>query len=85
MTEKKASAQLKHKLVKLLFCGHPLKRNSGGSKKIGFEKITYLLLMGKLPNGQKQMGLPDFMSEYSTLPSNFTRDVTMKAPIYTLK
>ena len=51
-----------------------------GERRFGFEEITYLLLFGELPN---QKELDDFISllaDYRELPSNFVRDVIMKAP-----
>ena len=54
--------------------------NSLGAEEMGFEKIAYLLLMGELPDSQEQAEFSAFISECRTLPSNFTRDVIMKAP-----
>lgn len=54
-----------------------------GSEKRGrytFEEAAYLLLFGKLPN---QAQLDDFcgqLASYRTLPTNFFRDIIMKAP-----
>ena len=48
--------------------------------RYGFEKTCYLLLFGELPN-QKQ--LDDFkamIADYRQLPTNFVRDIIMKAP-----
>lgn len=48
--------------------------------RFGFEEVAYLLLFGELPT---QMQLDDFkevLVECRSLPSNFTRDVIMKAP-----
>ena len=49
-------------------------------KRYGFEEIAYLLLLGDLPD---QKGLAEFkemLAECRQLPTNFTRDVIMKAP-----
>ncbi|MGN0325772.1 MAG: citrate/2-methylcitrate synthase [Lachnospiraceae bacterium] len=49
-------------------------------KRYGFEEIAYLLLLGDLPD---QKGLTEFkemLAECRQLPTNFTRDVIMKAP-----
>ena len=57
VTEKKAPAQLsndKHTLVNLHCRSYSLKRISGNSQKIGFKKITYLLLMEELSSGQNR-------------------------------
>ena len=51
-----------------------------GEDEMGYEKIAYLLLVGEMPD-EKQ--LADFHSVIGTLmalPTNFTRDVIMKAP-----
>ena len=54
-----------------------------GSEQRGryaFEEAAYLLLFGKLPS---QAQLEDFcgqLASYRTLPSNFFRDIIMKAP-----
>ncbi|MDE7244034.1 MAG: citrate synthase, partial [Oscillospiraceae bacterium] len=54
-----------------------------GSEKRGrfaFEEAAYLLLFGKLPT---QAQLDDFcgqLASYRTLPTNFFRDIIMKAP-----
>lgn len=46
----------------------------------GFEKTAYLLIFGELPNEQQLAEFNDILAECRTLPSNFTRDVIMKAP-----
>ena len=46
----------------------------------GFEKIAYLLLMGEMPSDEECAEFSRLIGEYRTLPSNFTRDVIMKAP-----
>lgn len=50
------------------------------TEEMGFEKIAYLLLMGELPNKQEQVKFADYIGQCRTLPTNFTRDVIMKAP-----
>ena len=40
----------------------------------------YLLLFGNLPNKQQLDEFTDMLAEYRTLPTNFVRDVIMKAP-----
>lgn len=50
-----------------------------GRKNI-YEEGAYLLLFGELPN-EKQLGeFRDMIAANMTLPTNFTRDVIMKAP-----
>ena len=46
----------------------------------GFEECTYLLLFGKLPNKEELMNFAMMLSEYRSLPTNFVRDIIMKAP-----
>lgn len=49
-------------------------------KKTGFEEAGYLLLFGKLPNERQLKEFRDILAANRTLPTNFTRDVIMKAP-----
>lgn len=51
-----------------------------GENEFGFEKIAYLLLMGKLPDEKEESDFKRMIGECRTLPTNFTRDVIMKAP-----
>ena len=48
-------------------------------KRFGFEETIYLLLFGKLPNKQELGEFCAALVEYRSLPTNFTRDVIMKA------
>lgn len=54
--------------------------NSLGEAEMGFEKIAYLLLMGELPDEKQEKEFRDWIGRCRTLPTNFTRDVIMKAP-----
>lgn len=54
--------------------------NQLGSKELGFEKVAYLLLMGELPTLEEQKEFAQLIGQCRTLPTNFTRDVIMKAP-----
>ena len=67
---------------RLWYRGYPIGEliNSIGKEKMGFEKITYLLLMGEMPSPDEEKKFSSLMAEYRTLPPNFTRDVIMKAP-----
>lgn len=67
---------------RLWYRGYPIGEliNSIGKDKMGFEKITYLLLMGEIPSPDEEKEFSSLMAEYRTLPPNFTRDVIMKAP-----
>lgn len=49
-------------------------------KYYGFEEIAYLLLFGKLPNKEELEEFNEIIGISRTLPTNFTRDVIMKAP-----
>lgn len=51
-----------------------------GEKELGYEKIAYLLLMGELPNESELEKFKNLIGESRRLPTNFTRDVIMKAP-----
>lgn len=48
--------------------------------RFGFEEVTYLLLFGELPNKTQLTDFCKLLNSYRTLPTNFTRDVIMKAP-----
>ncbi len=45
-----------------------------------FEEITYLLLFGDLPNEQQFADFKKTIAGYRALPTNFVRDIIMKAP-----
>jgi len=51
-----------------------------GPEEMGFEKIAYLLLMGELPTAEEEEKFKMLLGGCRTLPTNFTRDVIMKAP-----
>ena len=51
-----------------------------GEDHLGFEKIAYLLLMGELPTEKEEARFKEVIAKCRTLPTNFTRDVIMKAP-----
>lgn len=48
--------------------------------RFGFEETVYLLLFGKLPNKDQLSEFNEILSSCRSLPTNFVRDVTMKAP-----
>ena len=50
------------------------------ARRFGFEEISYLLLFGTLPDEKQLKEFRDLLSSSRTLPTNFTRDVIMKAP-----
>ena len=49
-------------------------------KRFGFEETVYLLLFGALPNRQQLTDFSEMLSFYRSLPTNFVRDIIMKAP-----
>lgn len=48
--------------------------------RFGFDEITYLLLFGELPGKEKLREFTELMASNRSLPTNFVRDVIMKAP-----
>ena len=50
-----------------------------GKDRLGFEKIAYLLLMGELPSEEEEAEFAEQIGRCRILPTNFTRDVIMKA------
>ena len=67
---------------KLWYRGYQVEQliDSLGEYEMGYEKIAYLLLMGEFPNEQEAADFAEMIGESRTLPTNFTRDVIMKAP-----
>lgn len=67
---------------KLWYRGYPIDAliDSIGEDATGFEKIAYLLIMGEMPSAEEEKEFFKIMSDFRTLPPNFTRDVIMKAP-----
>ena len=66
----------------LLYRGYDVKdliRGSSGSR-FAFEEAGYLLLFGELPTQEKLEEFCRVLGECRTMPTNFTRDVIMKAP-----
>ncbi|MBR1772159.1 MAG: citrate/2-methylcitrate synthase [Lachnospiraceae bacterium] len=49
-------------------------------KNFGFEEVAYLLLFGELPTEEQLKTFRHVLAAERTLPTNFTRDVIMKAP-----
>ena len=49
------------------------------SARFGFEEIAYLLLYGELPKKSDLAEFKEMLGMMRTLPTNFTRDVIMKA------
>lgn len=51
-----------------------------GENEYGFEKTAYLLLFGEKPTESQLLEFQEILDECRSLPTNFTRDVIMKAP-----
>lgn len=49
-------------------------------KRYGFEEVAYLLLFGDLPNKEHLKEFRSILAKNRRLPTNFVRDVIMKAP-----
>ena len=49
-------------------------------KRFGFEETVYLLLFGKMPAEHELAEFRKLLADFRELPSNFMRDVIMKAP-----
>lgn len=48
--------------------------------EMGYEKIAYLLLVGEMPDEKQFADFHSVIGTLMALPTNFTRDVIMKAP-----
>ncbi len=57
-----------------------LVKGHGQQDNLRFEEITYLLLFGELPTGEQLQEFKEMLSAMRQLPTNFVRDVIMKAP-----
>lgn len=55
-------------------------RGFTGENRFGFEETVYLLLFGELPDKEELSDFYSLLASRRTLPTNFTRDVIMKAP-----
>ena len=66
----------------LLYRGYDVKDLINGSRggRFAFEEAGYLLLFGELPTPEKLKEFCRVLGECRTMPTNFTRDVIMKAP-----
>lgn len=49
-------------------------------KRFGFEEVTYLLLLGKMPDKKELSDFTHLLGEYRCIPPNFVRDIIMKKP-----
>ena len=66
----------------LLYRGYDVKDLINGSRgsRFAFEEAGYLLLFGELPAQEKLQEFCEVLGACRTMPTNFTRDVIMKAP-----
>ncbi len=67
----------------LTYRGYDVKDLCAGfanGRKYGFEEATYLLLFGELPNKAELAEFSALIEHYRSLPTNFVRDIIMKAP-----
>ena len=68
---------------KLLYRGYDIRDLVKGfldAEHFGFEEISYLLLFGVLPTADQLAEFQDILTRSNFLPTNFVRDVIMKAP-----
>ena len=65
----------------LWYRGHRIEDIIGslGENELGFEKVAYLLLIGQMPDERELADFCEIIGQYRSLPTNFTRDVIMKA------
>jgi len=49
-------------------------------KRYGFEEVAYLLMFGRLPNARELNDYCQLLARYRSLPTNFVRDIILKAP-----
>lgn len=59
---------------------YDLVRGTDKEHRCGFEEISYLLLFGELPTKEQLIDFKNVLAASRTLPTNFVRDVIMKAP-----
>lgn len=57
-----------------------LVKRHGNQDNLRFEESTYLLLFGELPTKEQLLEFKDLLASMRQLPTNFVRDVIMKAP-----
>ena len=68
---------------RLLYRGYDiigLVKGISKDQRFGFEGTAYLLLFGKLPDKKELQEFTDMLCYFRSLPTNFVRDVVMKAP-----
>lgn len=68
---------------RLFYRGYNIQEMIAGlvkEQRFGFEEVAYLLLFGKLPNEEELKEFMALLADSRALPTNFVRDVIMKAP-----
>lgn len=63
---------------------HDLVKGFMSEDRKGFEETTFLLLFGELPNKKQLADFKALLAHGRTLPTNFVRDVVMKAATHDL-
>ena len=82
-SDKVVNGELIHIAGKLYYRGINIEDLCDGflnARRFGFEEVAYLLIFGELPNAAQLESFKDLLGSYRTLPTNFVRDVIMKAP-----
>lgn len=67
----------------LYYRGYPIEDIVNGfisENRFGFEETVYLLLFGQLPTKDELKSFNNTLGYYRTLPTNFVRDIILKAP-----
>ncbi len=68
---------------RLIYRGYSVQdlvRGAVSEQRYGFEEVAYLLLFGELPDKKELQEFETVLSGFRSLPTNFVRDVIMKAP-----
>ena len=83
ISQKKVDGQMVPCEGELYYRGYPIEaivRDFSQAGRFGFEETAFLLMFGKLPDERELADFNRQLGLYRTLPSNFVRDVVMKAP-----
>lgn len=87
VSKKQVNGQEQSCAGELYYRGYDIKELVGGfikEDRDGFEESTYLLLFGRLPDAAQLAAFRQLLAERRTLPTNFVRDVVMKASSHDL-
>jgi citrate synthase len=77
------AGEKEHKRGQLFYRGIDIDKLVDGfvdEKRFGFEEVVYLLLFGNLPSKSQLDDFNKLLGAYRSLPTNFVRDIIMKAP-----